>query len=91
MNPIIVKPVVAQRLVPWDLLGGANYPAQAIWVPLQWSGFRNRVGSESKQWVCWTTTREVDRMDELSTSIERIWNRFSNGNLLIPLNLKPLG
>jgi hypothetical protein len=29
------------------------------------------------------TTREIDRMEEPSTSMERIWTRFARGSLFI--------
>jgi hypothetical protein len=31
-----------------------------------------------------TITREIDRMEEPSTSMERIWTRFSRGSLFMP-------
>lgn len=33
-------------------------------------------------------TREIDRMDDLSQSMERIWTRFARGNLLMPQYVK---
>jgi hypothetical protein len=30
-------------------------------------------------------TLEIDRMDDPSQSMERIWTRFSRGNLFMPL------
>ena len=30
-------------------------------------------------------TRETERIDDPSTSMERIWTRFSNGSLFMPL------
>src|SRR5262249_44727703 len=37
-----------------------------------------------------STTREIDRMETPSQSIERIWTRFARGSLFMPLLYEPL-
>jgi hypothetical protein len=39
-----------------------------------------------KRWLT-PVTRAIDRMDDPSQSIERIWTRFSVGNLFMPHNM----